>query len=230
MDTVHFTIHRKAAFVCALWPYRIYINGQLAGSLRSRRTLHAEVPAAKAYFIDDDVLSESNAIVYDDGQREKQLLLKTVGGWRTDAGIAFYTDGKQLPSFRFERFYDAIFQDGQDGLEHLTPEEETFALCLKFDCMVRNDLGEVLASGDLPEMANALQRIKAHQYADFLRGLIRDGFCGAALPLNDDQLEEMYKEIEAADKAFFRNKGAREEFHNAVVAYIMTKLTRAAET
>lgn len=230
MDTVHFTIHRKASFLCALLPYRIYINGQLAGSLRSGKTLHAEVPAAKAYFIDDDVLSESNAIVYDDGQREKQLLLKTVGGWRTDASIAFYTDGKQLPSFRFERFYDAILQDGQDGLEHLTPEDQTFALCLKFDCMVRNDLGEVLASGDLPEMANALQKIEAHQYADFLRGLIRDGFCGTALPLNDDQLEEMYKEIEAADKAFFRNKGAREEFHNAVVAYIMTKLTRAAET
>ena len=224
MDTVHFTIHRKAAFVCALLPYRIYINGQYAGSLRSGKTLHAEVPAAKAYFIDDDVLSENNAIVYDDGPWEKQLLLKTVGGWRTDAGIAFYTDGKQLPSFRFERFYDVIFQD---GLEHLTPEEQTFALCLKFDCMVRDDLGEVLASGDLPEMANALQRIEAHQYADFLRGLIRDGFCGTALPLNDDQLEEMYKEIEAANKAFFRNKGAREEFHKAVIAYMMTKLVQA---
>ena len=59
---------------------------------------------------------------------------------------------------------------------------------------------------------------------------VRDGFCGTALPLNDDQLDEMYKETEAANKAFFRNKGAREEFHNAVVAYIMTKLTRAAET
>ena len=230
MDTVYFTIHRKAAFVCALVPYRIYINGQYAGSLRSGKTLHAEVPAAKAYYIDDDVLSESNAIVYDDGQREKQLLLKTVGGWRTNASITFYAGEKQLPSFRFERFYDAIFQDGQDGLEHLTPEEQTFALCLKFDCMVRDDLGEVLASDDLPEMADALQKIGAHRYAGFLRGLIRDGFCGTALPLNDDQLEEMYKEIEAADKAFFRNKGAREEFHNAVVAYIMTKLTRAAET
>ncbi len=229
MDTVHFTIHRKAAFVCALLPYRIYINGQYAGSLRSGKTLHAEVPTAKAYFIDDDVLSESNAIVYDDGQREKQLLLKTVGGWRTDAGIAFYTDGKQLPSFRFERFYDAIFQD---GLEHLTPEEQKLALCLKFDCMVRDDLGEVLTSDDLPEMANALQRIEAHQYAGLLQGLIRDGFCGAALPLNDNQLEEMYKEIEAANKAFFRNKGAREEFHKAVVAYMMENLTpaRAGET
>ncbi len=224
MDTVHFIIHRRAAFVCALVPYRIYINGQYAGSLRSGKTLHAEVPAAKAYYIDNDVLSESNAIVYDDGQREKQLLLKTAGGWRTDAIIAFYTDGKQLPSFRFERFYDAIFQD---GLEHLTPEEQTFALCLKFDCMVRDDLDEVLASDDLPEMADALQRIEAHQYAGFLRGLIRDGFCGAALPLNDDQLEELYKEIEAADKAFFRNKDAREEFHKAVVAYMMTTLVPA---
>ena len=67
MSEVRFHIHRKSAFVGALLLYRMYINGQYIGTIRNGKSLDANVPKAGVYYIEDDILSSRNAVIYDNG-------------------------------------------------------------------------------------------------------------------------------------------------------------------
>lgn len=54
MNTVQFTIRRKAAFAGAQLTYRLYINGSSVGTLKNGQTLMASVPQTEVYYIDVD--------------------------------------------------------------------------------------------------------------------------------------------------------------------------------
>lgn len=49
MDTVRFTIQRKAAFSGAFLLYRMSINGQDVGKVRNGKEITADVPRAAVY-------------------------------------------------------------------------------------------------------------------------------------------------------------------------------------
>ena len=73
MREVRFHIHRKSAFAGALLPYRMYINGQYIGTIRNGKSLDANVPKAGVYYIEDDILSLRNAVIYDNGLSEYSM-------------------------------------------------------------------------------------------------------------------------------------------------------------
>ena len=85
-------------------------------------------------------------------------------------------------------------------------------------------LEEVLASEHLFEIITALQAIGAHEYHDLLLKIVNDDFGGVRFPLDDDQLEQMQPEIEDANRAFWKNKGAEAEFHQATANFLMENL------
>ena len=45
----------------------MYINGQYIGTIRNGKSLDANVPKAGVYYIEDDILSSRNAVIYDNG-------------------------------------------------------------------------------------------------------------------------------------------------------------------
>ena len=105
MREVQFHTHRKSAFAGALLPYRMYINGQYIGTIRNGKS-HAEsanVPKAGVYYIEDDILSSRNAVIYDNGLSEHSVVIKRAGGWRTESYNEFYMEKgnvlEQLPVF-----------------------------------------------------------------------------------------------------------------------------------
>ena len=46
-------------------------------------------------------------------------------------------------------------------------------------------------------------------------------FSGVHLPLNDEQLEQMYESVNKANKNIWKNMSAPDKFHDAVVRYIV---------
>lgn len=80
MREVRFHIHRKSTFAGALLPYRMYINGQYIGTIRNGKSLDANVPKAGVYYIEDDILSSRNAVIYDNGLSEYSVVIKRAGG------------------------------------------------------------------------------------------------------------------------------------------------------
>ena len=110
MSEVQFHIHRKSAFMGAILPYHMYINGQYIGTIRSGKSLDANVPKADVYYIEDDFLSSQNAVIYDNGLSEYNVIIKRAGGWRTESYNEFYMDKgnalEQLPSFHWEGLFE----------------------------------------------------------------------------------------------------------------------------
>lgn len=110
MREVRFHIHRKSAFAGALLPYRMYINGQYIGTIRNGKSLDANVPKAGVYYIEDDILSSRNAVIYDNGLSEYSVVIKRAGGWRTESYNEFYMEKgnvlEQLPSFHWEKLFE----------------------------------------------------------------------------------------------------------------------------
>ena len=230
MDTVHFTIHRKAALSGVLLPDPLYINGRQAGTLRSGKSLFVDVPRADVYYIETDfyAFSEQNAVVCDNGQSERRLLLKRAGGWRRDSYNEFYIEQAQgwtqAPSLSFDKIISAAFAD---EIGRLSPEEQALALCLEFDFCVRDDLTEALSSPHLFSMIEALRKIGAHLYADLFQRIVREDFGDVPLPLDDGLSERLQDRIERANRAFF-NKRAYGEFHRAAACYLVTEVIHTA--
>lgn len=110
MREVRFHIHRKSTFAGALLPYRMYINGQYIGTIRNGKSLDANVPKAGVYYIEDDILSSRNAVIYDNGLSEYSVVIKRAGGWRTESYNEFYMEKgnvlEQLPSFHWEKLFE----------------------------------------------------------------------------------------------------------------------------
>ena len=220
MSEVQFHIHRKSAFVGAILPYRMCINGQYIGTIRSGKSLDANVPKADVYYIEDDFLSSQNAVIYDNGLSEYNVIIKRVGGWRTESYNEFYMDKgnalEQLPSFHWEGLFELR--------QTMSQSERTLALCVEFWMSAVDDLEEVLASEHLFEIIAALQTIGAHEYHDLLLKIMNDDFDGVRFPLDDEQIEQMQPKIEDAHRAFWKNKSAEAEFHETVTNFLMENL------
>ena len=226
MENVRFIIHRKAAFAGALLPYRIYINGKFVGIIKNGRTINVEVPKADAYYLADDIaFFERNAVICNRSLPEYSIVLKRAGGWCTESYNEFYINtGQQitpLPSFHFETFMDAVFED---RIHKLSSDEQLLALCLEFWCGFTDDIQEVFASEHLTEIIDALQKIGATQFADLLLCIINELFSGVPLPLSDEQIDQMSDRISKANRLIWKEKSAREELHRGVAEHIVSKL------
>lgn len=219
MSEVQFHIHRKAAFAGALLPYRLYINGQYVGTVYNGKSLHATVERADVYFIENEILSSRNAVLYDSGLSQKNLVLKRAGGWRTESYNEFYIDRgdklEQLPSFHYERVFDKR--------RYVSQDEEVLVLCLEFWIYITDDLQEVLASDNVFEIIGALEKIGAQKYHDLLLKIIKEDFCGIQFPMSDEEIEQFQGRIEKANNAIWNN-GACMEFRKAIAHFLITRL------
>ncbi|MBD9203926.1 MAG: hypothetical protein EGQ29_04975 [Clostridiales bacterium] len=220
MREVRFHIHRKSTFAGALLPYRMYINGQYIGTIRNGKSLDANVPKAGVYYIEDDILSSRNAVIYDNGLSEYSVVIKRAGGWRTESYNEFYMEKgnvlEQLPSFHWEKLFELQ--------QSMSLSERLLALSVEFWMSAMDDLQEVLASEHLFEIIAALQTIGAHKYHDLLLKIMNDDFGDVRFPLDDNQIEQMQPKIEDANRAFWKNKGAEAEFRGAVTNFLITNL------
>ena len=233
MREVRFHIHRKSTFAGALLPYRMYINGQYIGTIRNGKSLDANVPKAGVYYIEDDILSSRNAVIYDNGLSEYSVVIKRAGGWRTESYNEFYMEKgnvlEQLPSFHWEKLFELQ--------QSMSQSERLLALSVEFWMSAMDDLQEVLASEHLFEIIAALQTIGAHKYHDLLLKIMNDDFGDVRFPLEmwleaeaavstgqSYQIEQMQPKIEDANRAFWKNKGAEAEFRGAVTNFLITNL------
>ncbi|MGN0518603.1 MAG: hypothetical protein ACI4II_07760 [Acutalibacteraceae bacterium] len=226
MKSVRFNIYRKIAFAGALLPYNIYINGQFVGTIKNGKALSVEVPKSEVYYLEDNNSFEKNAIIYDNNSLEYNILLKRAGGWRTDSYNKFYIDNgrhiAQLPSFHFEKFMNAILNS---SIEQLSPEEQLLALCMEFWNSIMDDIEEVLTSSNLNNIIEALQTIGANRYANLLLNIIKEYFSDVRLPLNDEQIEQMYDPINKANQLIWLNEApAWDELRIVVIHHITNKL------
>ena len=148
MREVRFHIHRKSTFAGALLPYRMYINGQYIGTIRNGKSLDANVPKAGVYYIEDDILSSRNAVIYDNGLSEYSVVIKRAGGWRTESYNEFYMEKgnvlEQLPSFHWEKLFELQ--------QSMSQSERLLALSVEFWMSAMDDLQEVLTSEHLFEI------------------------------------------------------------------------------
>ena len=173
MKHVRFNIFRKAAFAGALLPYNIYINGEFVGTIKNGKTLNVDVPEADIYYLEDNNSFERNAVIINSNTSDYYILIKRAGGWRTDSYNEFYIDNgdtiDQLPSFHFNRFMNAVFND---SIDQLSSDEQVLALCLNFSHSIMDDIQEVLASSNLSYTIEALKTIGANRYVDLLTQVI----------------------------------------------------------
>lgn len=226
MDTVQFVIRRKTAFSCALLPYRIYINGQYVGTLRNGGALVVNVPRANAYYIEDDVFSECNALISDKGQAKYGIVIKTSGGWHSAPSREFYLEGncglEQTKALHYNKLYQLFFERRTN---ELSPEDRTLALCIMFFRCI-DELQELLSSDELLSITAALRRIGADKYAHTLQSLVQKDFSDVELPLNDEYSDKLQDRIEAASKAFDTDKIALDELHKAFVHYLIDNIDK----
>lgn len=219
--TVRVNIQRKFAIAGSLLPYKIYINGQYVGALKNGRAISAEVPRAEIYYIDGGSF-EQNAVIRNENKAEYNVMLRTRGGWKTEVYCEFYicTDAQmqQLPSFHFDKLLNAIFDEKVERLPH---SEQTLALCLEFWNDIADDVQELFASERIYKIIDSLRKIGADKIADVISDIIEKYFSGVQFPLNDVQLEQMYESVNKANMNIWENKSALDEFHGALVRYIV---------
>lgn len=186
----------------------------------TEKSLDANVPKAGVYYIEDDILSSRNAVIYDNGLSEYSVVIKRAGGWRTESYNEFYMEKgnvlEQLPSFHWEKLFELQ--------QSMSQSERLLALSVEFWMSAMDDLQEVLASEHLFEIIAALQTIGAHKYHDLLLKIMNDDFGDVRFPLDDNQIEQMQPKIEDANRAFWKNKGAEAEFRGAVTNFLITNL------
>ena len=101
---------------------------------------------------------ERNAVIINSNTIDYNILIKRAGGWRTDSYNEFYIDNDdtsdQLPSFHFDRFMNAVFND---SIDQLSPDEQVLALCLNFSYSIMDDIQEV--SGSIPLISTTKHRL-----------------------------------------------------------------------
>lgn len=206
-------------------PFRVYINGQPIGTLFMGKKLVIEVPRATVYYIDSGNFYDENAVVYDRGQRECHVLLKSSRRQNSETHREFYIEDNRIltcvPAFHFDDFFSVIFKGEAASF---SADEEVLLRCLEFDCTVTENLHEALANIDLYDTVHALKTIGAQQCADLLLNFLRHDLAGASLPLSDAYVDRLQAKIERANKQMRDDKAAHEEFHKAVVRYITAKL------
>lgn len=226
MKLVRFNIFRKAAFAGALLPYNIYINGKFVGTIKNGKTLNVEIPEADVYYLEDNNSFERNAVIINSNTSDYNILIKRAGGWRTDSYNEFYIDNgatiDQLPSFHFDRFMNAVFND---SIDQLSPDEQLLALCLNFCYSIMDDIQEVLASSNLSNTIEALKTIGANRYVSLLTQVIDEYFHDVPLPLNDEQIDQMYDSLNKSNQLIWENeRSAYDEIHEVMVRHIIEKL------
>lgn len=177
-------------------------------------------PKQGVYYIEDDILSSQNAVIYDNGLSEYSVVIKRAGGWRTESYNEFYMEKgnvlEQLPSFHWEKLFELQ--------QSMSQSERLLALSVEFWMSAMDDLQEILASEHLFEIIAALQTIGAHKYHDLILKIMNDDFGDVRFPLDDNQIEQMQPKIEDANRAFWKNKGAEAEFRGAVTNFLITNL------
>lgn len=225
MDTVRFFIRQKAALVGALLPNPIYINGRYVGTVRVGKSIAADVPKAKAYLVDDGTFFERNAVVHGNDREGYSIVLKRVGAWRTVSHNEFYVErsGKTVraPSLHFDKLCRAILEN---RIEELAAEEQVTALCMEFEQRLCTDA--LFTSENTAQMPEALRQIGANQYADLLRRVIQTDFSDVRFPLSDEQLRHMRDRTEKTCEELSNHRSAYDEFHRAVVHYVLAGLDR----
>ena len=226
MKLVRFNIFRKAAFAGALLQNNIYINGEFVGTVKNGKTLNVDVPEADIYYLEDNNSFERNAVIINSNSSVYNILLKRAGGWRTESYNEFFIDNgdaiDKLSSFHFDRFLNAVFKD---KIDQLSPDEQVLALCLDFGYSIMDDIQEVLSSSYFSDTIEALKIIGANRYVDLLTQVINEYFRNVPLPLNDEQIEQMYDELNKSNKQIWKNEGpAYDELHKAIVRHITEKL------
>lgn len=77
------------------------------------------------------------------------------------------------------------------------------------------------ASERIYKIIDSLRKIGADKIADVISDIIEKYFSGVQFPLNDVQLEQMYESVNKANKNIWKNMSAPDEFHDAVVRYIV---------
>ena len=107
------------------------------------------------------------------------------------------------------------------NIERLPHNEQTLALCLEFWNDIVDDVQELLASERVYKIIDSLREIGSDKIADVISDIIEKYFSGVQLPLNDEQLEQMYESVNKANKNIWKNKSAPDEFRDAVVRYIV---------
>ncbi len=229
MKLVRFNIFRKAAFAGALLPYNIYINGKFVGTIKNGKTLSVDVPEADIYYLEDNNSFERNAVISNSNTSDFNILLKRAGGWRTDSYNEFFIDNgntiDQLPSFHFDHFMNAVFND---SIGPLSPDEQVLALCLNFGYSIMDDIQEVLASSNLSNTTEALKTVGSNRYVGILTQVIDEYFHNVSLPLNDEQIEKMYDGLNKANQLIWQNEGsAYDELHKSIVRHIIEKLNNS---
>ena len=125
---------------------------------------------------------------------------------------------QQLPSFYFDKLFDAIFNENIERLPH---NEQTLALCLEFWNDIVDDVQELLASERVYKIIDSLREIGADKIADVISDIIEKYFSGVQFPLNYVQLEQMYESVNKTNINIWENKSALDEFHGALVRYIV---------
>lgn len=223
MDTTRFIISRKLAFVGALFPCRIYINGAYVGKLRNGRTLIADVPWANAYYLEDGTFSRCNAVVKDNGKKQYCLSINSVGGRHTDSYNTFSVEDGPVWTVDLGGLTESIFAHRTGELPQA---DRTLALCLEFDFGIRDDLSEIFLSEDLFPMLDALQEVGAVRYVEWLRHLMDVDFAGVRFPMSEEETERMREKIEAAEKIIWKDKCASEELYRATVRFLLENLDR----
>ena len=117
---------------------------------------------------------------------------------------------------------NAVFND---SIDQLSPDEQVLALCLNFSYSIMDDIQEVLASSNLSYTIEALKTIGANRYVDLLTKVIDEYFHNVSLPLNDEQIKQMYDGINKANQLIWKHEGpAYDELHKAIVRHITEKL------
>ena len=130
-----------------------------------------------------------------------------------------------LPSFRFDKYTKSVYSD---TVTQLTPTDQTLAFCMELWLAVTDDLQEVYASPNYHSMLDAMRKIGAAKAADLLEHLAEEYLSDAVFPLDDDQIELYAKNIEKANRAFWKDEIAISECHKGVMSFVLENLNNAA--
>ena len=117
---------------------------------------------------------------------------------------------------------NAVF-DG--SIDQLSLNDQILALCLNFSYSITDDIQEVLASSNFSKTIDALGTIGANQYIDLITQVVDKYFNDVSIPLNDEQIEQMFDRLNEANQLIWKNEGpAYDELHKVMVRYITEKL------
>ncbi len=224
LDTVHFHIKRKFAISGCLLSYKLFINGEYIGALKSGGTLEADIPKADKYFIDYEY-GDKSAMIANCGD-SYDIEIRCSGG--KNEFFAF-KDGSynKLPSMSYEKYYSAVYNDNL--FSKLTEAEKVFTRALEFREEVAEAPDTVLYSEHYSQMLEAISKIGAKKYRDVFKKVSDTLFEGVSLPITDEsETDDILKSVSKANKMVLdceKRDNPMDELHKCLVNYILDKLT-----